>query len=435
MHPDPFGITLKAVRKYLNDQGFSSGRDEGLQDGAVLGPQECAVFIDFCCLMQKDAEGNRTDEQGALFQKGLNVMSSLYASLVCTTVLTQCHVPKHLGDLPATSKMGGWHLVRLRYLRFGAATTRCKVLLQTILERKRRSKIEPPDVLDLSKRFSGIGESDPSEALDQLHGESNHPEALEQLQRVWRVWLLSPALQQHIRDGTVTEDMMNVAIDLYDKAVDLYRYDKAINPGGEDWTGGISASPTRRVSLLWNRTPYAERGWCTFERGCASMVVTHIESAIKLKETDADASSNPESSIPKVLRSAEGSRDKLVDITWAGDHTSLRSEESVTKLRALSRPVKDLRAIARAIEESKFTNEADKTAVAQMLFGLEWMMHEAMENVLLRMAARCAPRSIPVTVRLGLLACPGITAPALGERGSGSGACSVVWAGSRCTVS
>jgi len=259
---------------------------------------------------------------------------------------------------------------------------RCKVLLQTILERKRRSKIEPPDVLDLSKRFSGIGESDPSEALDQLHGESNHPEALEQLQRVWRVWLLSPALQQHIRDGTVTEDMMNVAIDLYDKAVDLYRYDKAINPGGEDWTGGISASPTRRVSLLWNRTPYAERGWCTFERGCASMVVTHIESAIKLKETDADASSNPESSIPKVLRSAEGSRDKLVDITWAGDHTSLRSEESVTKLRALSRPVKDLRAIARAIEESKFTNEADKTAVAQMLFGLEWMMHEAMENVL-----------------------------------------------------
>jgi hypothetical protein len=296
MHPDPFGITLKAVRKYLNDQGFSSGRDEGLQDGAVLGPQECAVFIEcvcravhrfpalahtcshahashcggrlvswlaasFCCLMQKDAEGNRTDEQGALFQKGLNVMSSLYASLVCTTVLTQCHVPKHLGDLPATSKMGGWHLVRLRYLRFGAATTRCKVLLQTILERKRRSKIEPPDVLDLSKRFSGIGESDPSEALDQLHGESNHPEALEQLQRVWRVWLLSPALQQHIRDGTVTEDMMNVAIDLYDKAVDLYRYDKAINPGGEDWTGGISASPTRRVSLLWNRTPYAERGW------------------------------------------------------------------------------------------------------------------------------------------------------------------------------
>ena len=43
--------------------------------------------------MQKDANGERTADEKAMFKRGLEVMASLYASLSGTAVLQQRHVP------------------------------------------------------------------------------------------------------------------------------------------------------------------------------------------------------------------------------------------------------------------------------------------------------------------------------------------------------
>jgi hypothetical protein len=56
--------------------------------------------------MQKDANGERTEEEAVLFKSGLGVMSSLYASLSGTTVLMQRHVPS---SAPAGINVEEWN--------------------------------------------------------------------------------------------------------------------------------------------------------------------------------------------------------------------------------------------------------------------------------------------------------------------------------------
>jgi hypothetical protein len=52
------------VRKFLSDH---SGKWQGL-------------MLDFASLPQKDARGDRTEEETAIFRAGLNSMSAVYAS-------------------------------------------------------------------------------------------------------------------------------------------------------------------------------------------------------------------------------------------------------------------------------------------------------------------------------------------------------------------
>ena len=51
--------------------------------------------------MQKDADGNRTDEEAASFARGLKAMRSLYSSPTGTAVLLQRHVAERPAALPA----------------------------------------------------------------------------------------------------------------------------------------------------------------------------------------------------------------------------------------------------------------------------------------------------------------------------------------------
>ena len=55
----------------------------------------------FCSVMQKDADGNRTDEEAASFARGLKAMRSLYSSPTGTAVLLQRHVAERPAALPA----------------------------------------------------------------------------------------------------------------------------------------------------------------------------------------------------------------------------------------------------------------------------------------------------------------------------------------------
>ena len=50
------------------------------------------VVRSFCSVMQKDADGNRTEEETESFKRGLKAMRSLYGSLAGTAVLLQCNV-------------------------------------------------------------------------------------------------------------------------------------------------------------------------------------------------------------------------------------------------------------------------------------------------------------------------------------------------------
>ena len=78
-HPDPHGKTLMAVRNYLNTE-----RDT----------DSCGLFWDFLSIHQKKPiEWYRTEEEELVFQRGLEVMALLYASLTGSTVLLQTEVP------------------------------------------------------------------------------------------------------------------------------------------------------------------------------------------------------------------------------------------------------------------------------------------------------------------------------------------------------
>ena len=78
-HPDPHGKTLMAVRNYLNTE-----RDT----------DSCGLFWDFLSILQKEPiTCNRTEEEELVFQRGLEVMTLLYASLTGTTVLLLTDVP------------------------------------------------------------------------------------------------------------------------------------------------------------------------------------------------------------------------------------------------------------------------------------------------------------------------------------------------------
>ena len=105
----------------------------------------------------------------------------------------------------------------------------------------------------------------------------------------------------------------------------------------------------------------------TFERGVASMAAVHMERAISQLE----AQRRP---IPEAVSRAKRSRAKVIDI--GGDVASsleAGSDEGVTA---------HLQAVAKAIEAATFTNDADRGAVAQMLFNLEWTLQVAIEEVL-----------------------------------------------------
>jgi len=74
VHPDPFGSTLAAVRRYLaSDPRLAS----------------CGLFWDFGSLSQKP----RTSGENAAFKRGLKVMTNVYASLASTAVVQLKDIP------------------------------------------------------------------------------------------------------------------------------------------------------------------------------------------------------------------------------------------------------------------------------------------------------------------------------------------------------
>ena len=87
LHPDPRGTTLAAVRRFLDADAAAS--DTGL-------------FWDFCSLPQKGPNGEeKTEEEKAMFGRGLKVMGNFYASVTGTSVIQQRSI-----DLPPGATTG-----------------------------------------------------------------------------------------------------------------------------------------------------------------------------------------------------------------------------------------------------------------------------------------------------------------------------------------
>jgi hypothetical protein len=97
--------------------------------------------------------------------------------------------------------------------------------------------------------------------------------------------------------------------------------------------------------------------------------------------------------IPEAVTRAERSRAKLIDI----------SGEEAPPLDAVHQSsglMAHLNAVRVALESAKFTDKGDRGAVAQMLFGLEWTMHTAVEEVLARRGGSAELTEAP-TERVG----------------------------------
>lgn len=80
IEPDPRGELLAQIRRFL---GRLPPEDQA----------ECGFFMDQVCLPQLDAEGNRSDADTKVLQRGLAVMCSLYASVTGTAVVQSKSVP------------------------------------------------------------------------------------------------------------------------------------------------------------------------------------------------------------------------------------------------------------------------------------------------------------------------------------------------------
>ena len=126
------------------------------------------------------------------------------------------------------------------------------------------------------------------------------------------------------------------------------------------------------LAEAWNGRQYEERGWTSFEYGVASMAAAHMRRiAVQLQRQRRTA--------PDAVRKAEGSRPKVIDLDEAA---APAATEVVGEAAPEAEPVALLRALTKRVEGAAFTNNADRTAVAHMLFALEWTMHVAMDEVI-----------------------------------------------------
>lgn len=78
LHPDPHGATLSVLLQHLRE---ATNKYPAVADSAI--------FVDFMSLPQKDVNGVRTADELEQFTRGLEVMSSCYAS-IAGTVVVQC---------------------------------------------------------------------------------------------------------------------------------------------------------------------------------------------------------------------------------------------------------------------------------------------------------------------------------------------------------
>jgi hypothetical protein len=111
------------------------------------------------------------------------------------------------------------------------------------------------------------------------------------------------------------------------------------------------------------------RSQTCFERGVASMAAVHMRRVVDQLE----GQGRP---VPVSVSVAQRSRKKLLDIS--GDVPKEPDPMSTEE------PSDHLRTVAKKVESATFTNDADRGAVAQMLFDLEWLLQAAIEEVLAR---------------------------------------------------
>ena len=119
----------------------------------------------------------------------------------------------------------------------------------------------------------------------------------------------------------------------------------------------------------YNLTPYAERGWCTFEEGAARLVVAHLTQL-------PGAGGAP---LPERLQSATRAP-KLVRVGADGAWHAERVDEKPRQVLSTTS-----RAIADATR-TRFTGKGDRADVQRLLADIDWIIKTSFDQLLELMA-------------------------------------------------
>ena len=112
-HPDPNGFHLVALRKALSSGLLVGPKTERARETEAerAAPGESstikALFMDYLSCTQKDSQGQRTASEKDVFDKGLNIMGSLYAS-PRILVVQHKRLPAGFDPTQPTYDQSGW---------------------------------------------------------------------------------------------------------------------------------------------------------------------------------------------------------------------------------------------------------------------------------------------------------------------------------------
>jgi len=110
-HPDPNAFHLGKLRKALVTLNHAAiaGRDgrEGGGEGGDGGLRYSALFMDFMCCPQRDANGHKTEAEVAVFNHCITAMGAIYAS-PRTLVLQEKQLPPDVAAGMVSYDGSGW---------------------------------------------------------------------------------------------------------------------------------------------------------------------------------------------------------------------------------------------------------------------------------------------------------------------------------------
>jgi len=351
--PDPDGSTLAHVFQHLSSRAATQ----------QTNAENRLLFIDWSSLPQKDTLGRRSPQDGEKFGRALDQMGSLYASLAATAVLQLQNVAESSENLALSSVLvvsipaGQLNPARADYilktLEKGGAPSAVLAHWATI-ELPVDSQPKAEDVVSELKMEQLPGSVTPRTAPSGV-GWS----VIFDVRRCFLELLEALPTKKSLK-GTALEGLKAELRLRFETADGAQRALDAIE--GANLAEILSAS-----YLLYNKRPYAERGWPTFETGAACLASAHLKHEAQRDQGMAQRFETD-------FTHAERTFDKLHVIS-DGEFPSIVPNDVMG-----SGPEDVQRHIADRLQNVFFTGKGDKDTVIKLLDRYDKKMRHALQT-------------------------------------------------------